>query len=99
MGKDYYKILGIDKNASQDEIRKAFQKMAHQHHPDKQGGNEAKFKEINEAYQVLGNEQKRKQFDQFGADFEQAFGQTRVSQVGPAEFRLNPNCALIGRQV
>ncbi|HRY36925.1 MAG TPA: molecular chaperone DnaJ [Candidatus Magasanikbacteria bacterium] len=74
MGKDYYKILGVNKNASQDEIRKAFQKMAHQYHPDKQGGDEVKFKEANEAYQVLGNEQKRKQYDQFGADFEQQGG-------------------------
>ncbi len=74
MSKDYYKILGIEKNASKDEIRKAFQKMAHQHHPDKQGGDEVKFKEANEAYQVLGNEQKRKQYDQFGADFEQQGG-------------------------
>jgi len=74
MSKDYYKILGVNKNSSQDEIRKAFQKLAHQYHPDKQGGDEAKFKEINEAYQVLGNEQKRRQYDQFGADFEQQGG-------------------------
>lgn len=74
MSKDYYKILGLDKNAKQDEVRKAFQKMAHQHHPDKQGGDEVKFKEANEAYQVLGNEEKRKQYDQFGADFEQQGG-------------------------
>ncbi len=70
MGKDYYKILGVDKGASQDEIKKAFRKQAHQYHPDKQTGDEAKFKEINEAYQVLGNEQKRKQYDQFGSGFE-----------------------------
>jgi len=74
MSKDYYKILGVDKNASNDEIRKAFQKMAHQYHPDKQGGDEVKFKEANEAYQILGNEQKRKQYDQFGSDFEQQGG-------------------------
>ena len=74
MGKDYYKILGVEKNASTEQVRKAFQKLAHQYHPDKQGGNEAKFKEVNEAYQVLGNEQKRKQYDQFGADFEQQGG-------------------------
>lgn len=70
-GKDYYQILGVAKSASADEIKAAFRKLAHQHHPDK-GGDEAKFKEINEAYQVLGDESKRKQFDQFGANFEQA---------------------------
>lgn len=69
MSKDYYKTLGVDKGANQDEIKKAFRKLAHQHHPDKGNGNEEKFKEINEAYQVLGNEQKRKQYDQFGSDF------------------------------
>lgn len=74
MAKDYYKILGVDKNASPEEIKKAFRKLAHQYHPDKKGGDEAKFKEINEAFQVLGNEQKRKQYDQFGADFEQQGG-------------------------
>ena len=64
--KDYYKILGVDKSASQDEIKKAFRKLAHEHHPDKKGGNDAKFKEASEAYSVLGDEKKRKQHDQFG---------------------------------
>ena len=72
MSKDYYNILGINKNASQDEIKKEFRKKAHQCHPDKKGGNEAKFKEINEAYQVLGNAKKRAQYDQFGSAFEHA---------------------------
>ncbi len=67
MSKDYYKILGVEKNASQDEIKKAFRKLAHEHHPDKQGGNDAKFKEANEAYSVLGDEKKRQQYDTFGA--------------------------------
>lgn len=67
MAKDYYKLLGIEKSASQDEIKKAFRVLAHKHHPDKQGGDEAKFKEINEAYQVLGDEKKRAQYDQFGS--------------------------------
>lgn len=77
MSKDYYKILGVDKNASPDEVKKAFKKLALQHHPDRPGGSEAKFKEINEAYQVLGDAEKRKRFDQFGSDFEQqgGFGQ------------------------
>ena len=67
MPKDYYKILGVSKNSSQEEIKQAFRKLAHKHHPDKAGGDEAKFKEINEAYQILGDEKKRSQFDQFGS--------------------------------
>lgn len=74
MGKDYYKILGVEKASNQDEIKKAFRKLAHQHHPDKQGGDEIKFKEVNEAYQVLGNEQKKNQYDQYGATFDQQGG-------------------------
>jgi molecular chaperone DnaJ len=75
MGKDYYKVLNIDKSASADEVKKAFRKLAHQYHPDKEGGDEAKFKEVNEAYQVLSNEKKRQQYDQFGKTFEGAGGQ------------------------
>jgi DnaJ-class molecular chaperone len=67
--KDYYKILGVEKNASQDEIKKAFRKLAHQYHPDKKGGDDAKFKEASEAYSILGDEAKRKQYDQFGSNF------------------------------
>ncbi len=74
MSKDYYKVLGVEKGASQDEIKKAFRKLAHQHHPDKSTGDEAKFKEANEAYQVLSNKEKRAQYDQYGADFEQQGG-------------------------
>lgn len=72
MSKDYYNILGVGKDASDDEIKKAYRKMAHKHHPDKSGGNEAKFKEVNEAYQVLSDREKRGQYDQFGQTFEQA---------------------------
>lgn len=72
MGKDYYKILGVDKGAGHDEIKKSFRKLAHEYHPDKPHGNEEKFKEINEAYQVLGDEKKRAQYDKYGANFEQA---------------------------
>lgn len=73
-GKDYYATLGVPKGASQDDIKKAFRKLAHQHHPDKKGGTEAKFKELNEAYQVLSDPAKRQQYDQFGANFESAGG-------------------------
>lgn len=74
MSKDYYKILGVEKNASADDIKKAFRKLAHQYHPDKQGGDETKFKEVNEAYQVLSNAEKRQKYDQFGSDFAQQGG-------------------------
>ena len=74
MAKDYYKILGVEKNATSDDVKKAFKKSAMQHHPDRPGGDEKKFKEINEAYQVLGDAEKRKRYDQFGSDFEQQGG-------------------------
>ncbi|MFZ1626419.1 MAG: molecular chaperone DnaJ [Candidatus Moraniibacteriota bacterium] len=66
MTKDYYSLLGVAKDASQDDVKKAYRRLAHAHHPDKQGGDEAKFKEINEAYGVLGDPEKRRQYDQFG---------------------------------
>jgi molecular chaperone DnaJ len=66
MSKDYYNILGVAKNASDEDIKKAYRKLAHEYHPDKPGGNEAKFKEINEAYQVLSDRTKRVQYDRFG---------------------------------
>ncbi|MBI5230496.1 MAG: molecular chaperone DnaJ [Candidatus Magasanikbacteria bacterium] len=72
MAKDYYKILGVNKNASPDEIRTSFRRLAHQHHPDKKGGNAEKFKEINEAHQVLSDKEKRAQYDQYGSTFDQA---------------------------
>ncbi|HVZ11220.1 MAG TPA: DnaJ domain-containing protein [Candidatus Paceibacterota bacterium] len=64
--KDYYNILGVPRTASQDEIKKAYRKLAHEHHPDKKHGDEAKFKEVNEAYQVLSDPKKRSQYDNFG---------------------------------
>lgn len=66
---DYYKILGIDKGASEEDVKKAFRKLAHKHHPDK-GGDEKKFKEINEAYQILSSKEKRAQYDRFGRVFD-----------------------------
>ncbi len=64
--RDYYEVLGIGKSASADEIKKAFRRLAVKYHPDKEGGDEAKFKEINEAYEVLKDPTKRQRYDQFG---------------------------------
>ena len=65
--KDYYQILGIAKGASEEDIKKAFRVLAHKYHPDKKGGDEAKFKEASEAYAVLSDQKKRAQYDQYGA--------------------------------
>lgn len=64
--RDYYEVLGVDKQASADEIKKAFRKSAVKNHPDKEGGDETKFKEASEAYEVLKDQQKRQRYDQFG---------------------------------
>jgi molecular chaperone DnaJ len=64
--RDYYEILGVSKAASADEIKKAFRKLAVKYHPDKDGGDETKFKEASEAYEVLKDQQKRQRYDQFG---------------------------------
>jgi len=69
---DYYKTLGVDKNASSSEIKQAFRKLAHKYHPDKAGGDAQKFKEINAAYQAISDPEKRKMYDQYGSKFEQA---------------------------
>ncbi len=99
MAKDYYDILGVKKGATQDEIKKAFRKLAHEHHPDKAGGNNDKFKEINEAYQTIGHEGKRKQYDQFGStggtggfnysDFARAQGGNPFGQGGFSQSNVN----------
>jgi molecular chaperone DnaJ len=74
MAKDYYDILGVKKGASAEELQKAYRGLAHKYHPDKSSGDEKKFKEINEAYQVLKDPQKRSQYDQFGQTFDQRGG-------------------------
>lgn len=86
MAKDYYKTLGVARTADEKEIKKAYRKLARQHHPDinpNNKGAEAKFKEINEAYQVLSDKDKRALYDQFGDDYE------RAQQAQAAGF--NPN--------
>ena len=77
--KDYYKILGVSPDASEEEIKKAYRRLAHKYHPDR-GGDEKKFKEINEAYQVLSDKEKRAQYDKYGRVFETG------SREGPFEW-------------
>jgi len=86
MAKDYYKSLGVARNASKDEIKKAYRQLAHKYHPDK-GGNAEQFKEINEAYTVLSNDEKRAQYDQFGQTFES--GSPQGGGQWPGGFRMD----------
>lgn len=65
MAKDYYTILGVSRGASDEEIKRAYRKLAQEHHPDK-GGEEKRFKEVSEAYSILGSKEKRAQYDRFG---------------------------------
>ncbi len=69
MTKDYYNVLGVDRKASQDDIKKAFRKLAHKYHPDKGGTDEARFKEITEAYAILSDDKKRREYDTYGQAF------------------------------
>ncbi len=72
--KDYYKILGLEKGASKDDVKKAFRKLAAQYHPDKKTGDEAKFKEISEAYAVLSDDKKKAEYDTYGHAYQNAGG-------------------------
>ncbi len=83
--KNYYQVLGVDKSASPEEIKKAYYKLAHKYHPDK-GGDEKKFKEISEAYQVLSNKDKKAQYDKFGRVFEGGPGFDSANSGGGFDF-------------
>src|SRR5438105_11204585 len=75
--KDYYKVLNVPRGASADDIKKAFRKLARKHHPDVNPGDkksEAKFKEINEAYEVLSDPDKRRKYDTLGPNWQEQFG-------------------------
>ena len=87
MTKDYYKSLGVARNATKDEVKKAYRELAHKYHPDK-GGDAEQFKEINEAYMVLSNDEKRAQYDQFGHVFEGA-GPQQGGFQWPGGFRMD----------
>ena len=85
-GKDYYSILGVSRNASEQEIKQAYRKLARKHHPDVNPGNkeaEAKFKEINEAHEVLSNKEKRQKYDQFGDQWQYADQFRQAQQETP----------------
>ena len=85
MAKNYYETLGVDKKSSQDEIKKAFRKLAQKHHPDK-GGDEATFKEITEAYATLGDEKKRREYDAYGQSFGGGAGAGGFGGFDPSQF-------------
>jgi DnaJ-class molecular chaperone len=87
---DYYSTLGINRSASQEEIKKAYKKMSMQHHPDRTGGDDSKFKEINEAYQTLNDPQKKQMYDQFGT------ADPRQQQYRSGDFEFNFNGSSFG---
>ncbi|MCA9365790.1 DnaJ domain-containing protein, partial [Candidatus Kaiserbacteria bacterium] len=83
---EYYKILGVEKGASKDEIKKAFRKLAAKYHPDKKTGDEAKYKEITEAYAVLGDDKKRAEYDAYGHSFSSGAGSGGGAGFGGFDF-------------
>jgi len=88
MAKDYYKILGIEKGASKEDIKKAFRVLAHKYHPDKKGGNETKFKEASEAYSILSDDKKRAEYDAYGRVFGNGAGPN--TGAGGYQWQGNP---------
>lgn len=90
--KDYYDILGIPREATKDDIKKAFRKLAHRYHPDKKGGDEGKFKEVSEAYSVLSDDKRRAEYDHYGQTFagggsgNAGFGGFDFSGFNPQDF-------------
>ncbi|HIP50181.1 MAG TPA: J domain-containing protein [Candidatus Pacebacteria bacterium] len=90
MNTNYYTILGIEKSASEKEIKTAFRKLAHKYHPDK-GGDEKKFKEINEAYQTLSNKEKRVKYDRFGQSSANFGGASEFGNSGFGQYGFNMN--------
>ncbi len=86
MPKDYYTVLGVDKKASKDDIKKAFRKLAHKYHPDKGGTDESRFKEITEAYAVLSDDKKRREYDAYGQAFAGGGPSRSSGNPGPQGF-------------
>lgn len=84
MAKDYYKVLGVDKKATKEDIKNVFRKLAHKYHPDKGGTDESRFKEITEAYSVLSDDRKRREYDTYGQAF--AGGQPGAAGAGQNPF-------------
>ncbi|NCN52518.1 molecular chaperone DnaJ [Candidatus Parcubacteria bacterium] len=90
--KDYYKILEVEKGSSKDEVKKAFRRLAAKYHPDKKGGDEAKFKELSEAYSVLSDDKKRAEYDTYGRSYAggaQGAGGFNWGGAQGAEFDIN----------
>ncbi|HCR52322.1 TPA: molecular chaperone DnaJ [Candidatus Kaiserbacteria bacterium] len=86
MTKDYYNVLGVDRKATKEDIKKAFRKLAHKYHPDKGGTDEAKFKEITEAYSVLSDDKKRREYDAYGQAFAGGSGPAGGNPFGGFDF-------------
>src|ERR1041384_6614614 len=86
MPRDYYEVLGVQRGATPEEIKKAYRKLARQHHPDRNPGDkqaETRFKEVQDAYDVLSDKEKRQQYDRFGFAPEGGFGGFRGGEAGP----------------
>ncbi len=95
--RDYYSILGVSRTASADEVKKAYRKLAHEHHPDKKTGDEAKFKEVNEAYQVLSDPQKRSNYDTLGYAYNDGgFGNGQPGGQGSYNFNQEDIWSMFG---